>query len=438
MVLFVHKFAMESIMKEHHVDVKDSTNHGHDEAPSTNVTPVIEKTSDDEETRRMENSTNYLKCLRKRNAIYSKRKYYKNKMYFEEMQRRKDELKSMNDKLKSENEQLEALVQQAKDKVMMQARREEIVQKLMSQQLQRQQQQAEEIRVCSIAPRKMTNGFVANARSIMTPMGHPPPMRHEATSPESRHFPLSPVTVLPSQQDLIHDFASRRTSALVEQALHQQRQHQRDISLLLLQQQQAPRSFSGINHMLSRSSNDHPLPSFRHNSPWPSDDGTGGRLMRAIEAAQSLSQNGVTRQEPYYTPLRNESVAAQFQQQRSHSQPMGYVMAPSTLSTVQKTPPSKNPQPFTEGIGIDLNGILEQYQTKKRLAAATQALHLVSDVATTAAHLIRPRHPEGPGHHQSNPLHSERLLSKIVNAGPASRQDALLYAHLSLQQVNKH
>jgi hypothetical protein len=429
-------------MKNELVDKKDSSNLGNHVNPSTNLTPLIYKTINDEETKaNVENegqepptmSLNYLKCLRKRNAIYSKRKYYKNKMYFEELQRRKDELNDMNHKLRSENQQLEDLVQQAKDKVAIQARRQEIVKKLIAQQVQRQHQQVEQIR-SRLTQRPMISGFAANA----TPQRSP--MRATAVAlQESLHFPLSPVTVLSRQVEVIKDFASRRTSALVEQALQQQRQQQRDFSLLFLQQHQVPNSFQAINTVQLRGSNhsdNRPSPSFRHKGPFTSDDGTGGRLLRAIEAAQSLNHNGTaTSYEAYRTTLRNDNVDVQLQQQLSQTKPMAYATT-AVASTEQKTSPLKNPQLSTGGMDIDLFGILEQYQTKKRLEAAGHAFNLVSDVThTTTADLIQPQQ-EGRGQ-QSKQLLDEQLLSKIVNAGPAVSPDALLNAHLTLQQRNK-
>ena len=55
--------------------------------------------------------------IRQRNAIYSRRKYYKKKHYIEQLKASRYNLETCNDKLRENNAQLESLVQRAKDVV---------------------------------------------------------------------------------------------------------------------------------------------------------------------------------------------------------------------------------------------------------------------------------------------------------------------------------
>jgi hypothetical protein len=447
MGLFVHKLAMASIMNEHHVKSNEvTTTPGSDELPSTSVSsqPNSEMNVDEESNTTIEDmsskkqepptmSPEYLKCLRKRNAIYSKRKYYKNKMYFEELQRRKEELKGMNQKLRSENEQLEELVRQAKSKVLIQKRREEIAKELIAQQLERQKQLQEAQIRAHIAARRVQSTT---------------PMRSNNTTgilQESLLYPLTSMSA-PSrrqQHDLINELASRRTSALVEHALHQQRQHQRELASLLLQIE-APTKVPAMSTMQLRIHNhpeDCPSPLVRRSGSLTSGDGcTGGRLIRAIEAAQFLNHHDTAiHQQYHYVPLKKNNIALRLPQQvHSAAQPIAKTAVDTTKNI---TSSSKGQQPSTEGVTIDLHGILEQYQEKKRMEAARHALNLGSEVATAATAVdafLQPQ-PEGPGQRTLPQMHDECMLSKIINAGPASSPtDGLLYAHLTLNQVRNH
>ena len=471
MGLFVHKkFA---IMEKQHKfgwkdgDANDPTNHGSYATPSASLPQLCREASDMHERNNDANaptksgispqrdddcekkhaahagqesldlSPSYLKCLRKRNAIYSKRKYYKNKMYHEELQRTKDELKGINHKLRSENQQLEDLVQRAKDKVIIQARRQEMVEKLLAQQVQRQQQQLVQMRG-RLTQSPMASGYAFNMPS---PSGRSSLMRNAASLQQqvTLQHPLSSVPVPPSQRDVVNDFASRRTSALVEQALLQQRQQQHEMSQLFLQLQ-VPPALPTVNTMQMRrntNSNELPSPLLHHNGPLTSDAGTGGRLIRAIEAAQSMNHNGMTSQGPYRTPFRDNDVAVKLQRKQAPIKSMDHVTTTTVAPSVQHTSTSKNQPVSTVGLDIDLSSILEQYKAKRLLEATTLALIPIGNVTTTAADLMRPEEGGLCGR-SSNPCHGERMLSKIVNAGPASSPDALMYAHLALQQGRKH
>ena len=75
------------------------------------TTPLRSDTKDDETE--IPNQS----FIRQRNAMYSKRKYYKKKRYIEELKTSSIQLTACNSKLRVNNEQLEALLQRAKDAI---------------------------------------------------------------------------------------------------------------------------------------------------------------------------------------------------------------------------------------------------------------------------------------------------------------------------------
>jgi hypothetical protein len=153
--------------------------------------------------------------LRQRNAIYSKRKYYKNKTYFEELRNAKDDLMAYNQKLRHEHAYLQALLQLSQQKVALRL------------------------------PRRGT----VNDES-------PPQHLHNALlQHQVRHAALSASPALTSAVSLsLINNGDATANALLQQALLEQRRRHHELSMLL--QQPLPQSTASawnLNHTAVRS-----------------------------------------------------------------------------------------------------------------------------------------------------------------------------------------